>query len=407
MSSPCDESNPGVSEQCTLTDPTAQAILEKARAEQAQIVTLQRTHDAADARFRRAYDAWLRVSQFKEEAIPKELTGEAFYRRYAELIVELGQVLQADGWHGRVEAGKADPDSKAYALIVLRKAMEGDTAAVTRLLREGVFTGGTPVRFGVSADSWLREGLMYEVLDIRLAPESPLGWEGSYHEAVETVEDFIKWIDGEFLIHEVATRELANQRSDGRLVRNAYRLVAKLGLKGMPLEPTGPFKLNDELAILRNLRRLSVESGEIETAVRAGTNDGVGTMTGSLSPLEVHRKTQLLREAAQALDFVTAPVAPDQSGRTVERGRVARKWAEGLSDLGRLLVTLGLNNYLSRVEAGQGCSLARDIFRVMCLSEAAAWPWLCQRVENLLGNDPESFAKELAAMRDIFEELLA
>src|SRR5262249_19168847 len=43
--------------------------------------------------------------------------------------------------------------------------------------------------------------------------------------------------------------------SDGSLVRNAFRLVVKLGLKDMPLEPTGPFTLDAELVVLRNLLR--------------------------------------------------------------------------------------------------------------------------------------------------------
>jgi hypothetical protein len=66
-------------------------------------------------------------------------------------------------------------------------------------------------------------------------------------------------MDSQITIHEILHRGQGNGSSDGRLVRNAYRLVMHLGLTGMPLEPTGNFTFNDELAILRNLRRLSLE----------------------------------------------------------------------------------------------------------------------------------------------------
>jgi hypothetical protein len=237
-------------------DPGLQAILDKARAEQGHASTLQHAHAQAEARWRRAHEAWLRVCHFRGDAIPRELTGDALYRRYAELIVDLGRVLKADGWQGRIDAVQADTDAKVYALSTLRKAMEGDTATVTVMVREAF---NTLSRLGLQADGWLRQGLMDEVLDIRPGPEPPLGWEGSYLEAVETVEDFVKWIDGQFLVHELAARARADETSDGRLVRNAFRLVTTLELRGMPLEPTGPFTRHDELAVLRNLRRLCRE----------------------------------------------------------------------------------------------------------------------------------------------------
>jgi hypothetical protein len=239
-----------------VLDPAVQAIIDEARAKERQALAAQRTLEESAARWRRASEAWLRVRDFQGEAIPPGLTGRALHRRYAELIVELGRVLKVDGWSDRIDAVRADTDPKKYALTLLRKAMEGDISTVTTMIYEGV---NTLFHLGLQADSWLRTGLMNEVLGIQQAPEPPLGWEGSYDEEVETAEDFIRWIDREFLIHETIKRGQSNRPSDGRLIRNAYRLVTKLELAGMPLEPIRPFTLNAELAVLRNLRRLCLE----------------------------------------------------------------------------------------------------------------------------------------------------
>jgi hypothetical protein len=268
---------PSLSEQPSPSlDPEIQDILDRARAKQGQVIAIQRAHADAEARLDRAYNAWLRVCQFRGNAIPRGLTGEALYRRYAELIVDLGRVLKADGWQDCVEAVRADTEPKVYALTMLRKAMEEDTATVTVMVREGI---STLFHLGFKADSWLREGLMYEVLNIEPDsgddPEPPLGWEGPYLEAVETVDDFVKWIDGEFRIQEMVQLAGGRPTSDGRLVRNAFRLVMKLELKGMPLEPQGPVTLNDELAVLRNLRRLCLErQGSNSSAAHADGNAG-------------------------------------------------------------------------------------------------------------------------------------
>jgi hypothetical protein len=48
----------------------------------------------------------MRVEQFRGDAIPMGLTGESLYKAYAELIVELGRVLKADGWQDRMKDAK-------------------------------------------------------------------------------------------------------------------------------------------------------------------------------------------------------------------------------------------------------------------------------------------------------------
>jgi hypothetical protein len=199
------------------------------------------------------------VCQFGGDAIPGELTGEALYRHYPGLIVDLGRVLKGDGWQDRVEAVRADTDPKVYALAMLRKAMEGDLAAVTAMVREGI---NNLSHLGLEADSWLREGLMCEVLNIQPAPQPPLGWEGHYPEPIRTEADFIRWLD--LLIHAKDAlmpmtplgREVRQGKSDGIALRNAYRLIDVLGLTNLPPQPTGQHAYHDEIAILRNLRRL-------------------------------------------------------------------------------------------------------------------------------------------------------
>jgi nucleoside phosphorylase len=237
-------------------DPDVQSIVEKARAKEKETVAGQRDREKAEARFRRAHEAWLRVSRYRGDAIPPNVRGDALHQAYAEIIVQLGQVLKEDGWLGQLDAVSTDSEAKIYAIRMLRHAADGDVAKVMAMVKEGI---ATLFSLGLEADSWLREGLMYQVLGIQPAPELPIGWEGAYFEPVETPKDFINWIDAQFLIHEMADLGHMQLKSDGRLVRNAFRLVAKLALPGMPLEPTGPFEINNELAVLRNLRRLCAD----------------------------------------------------------------------------------------------------------------------------------------------------
>jgi hypothetical protein len=58
-------------------DPDIQAILDKAREQEARAAQLQREQEAAQAHRRRAHQAWLRVGEFRGDAIPKDLQGDA------------------------------------------------------------------------------------------------------------------------------------------------------------------------------------------------------------------------------------------------------------------------------------------------------------------------------------------
>jgi pyrimidine deaminase RibD-like protein len=190
---------------------------------------------------------------FRGNAIPEHLTGEALWLEYAQRVVDLGRVLKDDGWENAIAAVPADTDAKAYAVSILRLGMDGDAAGVAAMIRKAV---NSLWSLGLSADTWLREELMYEVLGLLRPPDPPLNWEGQYLEAVETLEEFVRWIDLELAIP---------WHTAGRGVRNAYRLVDRLGLLAMPEQPVGPLNTHQEEAVLRNLlrecrRRLNIAS---------------------------------------------------------------------------------------------------------------------------------------------------
>jgi hypothetical protein len=154
-------------------DPAIQEIVDRARAAQRQTDAARRTHAEAEARFRRAEEAWLRVRSFKGDRIPRGLSRGAALRCYAELIVELGNVLQADGWQARVDAVSPGSEAKTYALAMLRRGMDGDLVAVEEMVKQGI---GTLFHLGLKADVWLRDGLRCEVLNLRPPAEAPLSW---------------------------------------------------------------------------------------------------------------------------------------------------------------------------------------------------------------------------------------
>jgi hypothetical protein len=256
-------------------DPDIEAIFERAEQRERRSLEAQRAFEADEQRLRRASNAWEAVRSFQGNAIPEELTGPTLWRRYAELIVDLGRVLKADGWQDRVAAVTPGDDAKNYAIALLRKAIESDTDTVAAMANR---LAKTVLHLGLRADSWLKEGLRYEVLGIQPPPEPPGGWEGPYYDAVDSVDDFIRWIDREIIGAEMFSGRQGNEKSSGEMVRNAFRLVMKLEIQNLPLEPRGPFSLNDELGTLRNLRRLmSRASAEADSGVsltRKGHSDG-------------------------------------------------------------------------------------------------------------------------------------
>ena len=105
-------------------EPAVQAILERAQIAEAALMRAIRAGIDRDARLSRATNAWLRVSTFRGERIPRGLTGQSLHHYHARLIVELGQVLARDGWKDRVNSVVAGLPAKTVALEILRKAMD-------------------------------------------------------------------------------------------------------------------------------------------------------------------------------------------------------------------------------------------------------------------------------------------
>jgi hypothetical protein len=146
-----------------------QRIIDEARRDEATLMRAVRDAEEREASTKRARRAWLRVADFKGDAIPEWRTGESFRRRDAELIVELGRVLRDDGWQADVEAIAPGDDAKQLAVGALRLAMNGQVNNVSAMLK---VVEDTLVTLGLRADAWLREGLMYEVLKIPPPPGS-------------------------------------------------------------------------------------------------------------------------------------------------------------------------------------------------------------------------------------------
>ena len=156
-------------------EPAVEALLDRARAAERQTAAAWRAQAEAEARLWRAAVAWWRVASFKGNGIPPELPPESIRRCDAQLIVQLGGVLKADGWQARLEAVSPGPEAKVYARAILRAAMDGEVDLVEEMLRQAVHT---LCNLGLDADRWLRDGLRYEVLQIRPPADSPFGWAG-------------------------------------------------------------------------------------------------------------------------------------------------------------------------------------------------------------------------------------
>jgi hypothetical protein len=158
-------------------EPALEAILDRAYAAERQTAAACCAQAKADARLWRAEVAWRRVASFQGDGIPGDLSEEALGRCYAQLIVQLGSVLKTDGWQPRVETVQPGPDAKAYALAILKAAMDGKVDVVEAMI--STHSIGTLFNLGLTADDWLRDGLRDEVLNGRPCPEARFAGAGS------------------------------------------------------------------------------------------------------------------------------------------------------------------------------------------------------------------------------------
>jgi hypothetical protein len=150
------------------------------------------------------------------------------------------------------DAVDADGHVGAYAKAIYQAAVDGDTNQVADRIARAL---RSHLSFAIDVNSWLAWRLPRLMLNEQPRPVPPEGWEGDYHEAVDDLPGFIRWIDRELLITRVATGG-KNGASDGRRIRNAYLLVDKCGVADLlEPEPTNPMTLNEENVRLRNIRR--------------------------------------------------------------------------------------------------------------------------------------------------------
>jgi hypothetical protein len=314
-------------------EPAVEDILRRAHARQRRLEQEQAEAERWQHRSGRLSAAFARVRCFASSVSARELGRQAteleFAQAYTPLLLELGRELAANGEllsRCPEELRSGGDDAKAYALAILRQAVRGDAAEVTRLLVE---LWHAPSRLREEVTDWLHRGLEREIMGYKtLAQQGPDGvlrpvrqeWETDEEwshvvaafagpgqtegsaasdagpggrpqrgpevqaildrawatqvqaaqaqrsraegetplrgEPVETVAEFLGWIDHELGMHALLGKGRGGRRSDGRLVRNAFCLAAGLGLASLPAEPVGPFTLHEELEVLRNVRRL-------------------------------------------------------------------------------------------------------------------------------------------------------
>ncbi len=153
---------------------------------------------------------------------------------------------------------------------------------------------GDPVFF-FQMRSWLKEFRDAVLLRIRppFPPPAP-GWEGHPPEhTIQTVADFVAWLDfvietkEKYLPLSPIGLEVRKGNADGRTLRNAYRLIDKIGLLGMPAQRSGTLAFLDEVAELRNIRRVCREKQSQSPADNAtippnqrGAEQGEAAVTG-------------------------------------------------------------------------------------------------------------------------------
>jgi hypothetical protein len=207
-------------------------------------------------RWRIARAAWQPVIDVPADGVQKGEDGKPTLQEFAHRLAALGKILIRDGWKEQVDNVSAGSDSKLCANDVLKQALDGGQAAVLASLATAL--ASPRPGFWQEVVEGLKWTLMVEVLGDPPRAVPPLGWEGEYVLPVESLADFVKWLDDELIIHEGYELVPLEALSSGRHVRNAYRLVDRLNLRGVVPQPNGPFTVADELTVLKNLRHVSI-----------------------------------------------------------------------------------------------------------------------------------------------------
>jgi hypothetical protein len=123
----------------------------------------------------------------------------------------------------------------------------------------------------------------------QLPSRTPDGYRGQLLFDVRTVEEFVIWINHTLHVYGLVCEGRGDRTSNGDLIHNAYLLADKIGLRGIGDQPAGPFKMDDELRSLRDIRRRVTEQTGIHTEAitpvgpEEGRADRGGSRTGKAS----------------------------------------------------------------------------------------------------------------------------
>ncbi|MBY0460604.1 MAG: hypothetical protein K2V38_25080 [Gemmataceae bacterium] len=235
--------------------PAVARQLDEWRDHQTRLADAERTSAAKFEAARDAFEAWLRVAHFtgrEADRDGREAPVEETRACYVNLVLELGRSLRATRYYERVQA--LDPGTEGPRLLaveLLRHAVAGDRAAVAHLdaaMRDAAAVGGA------SAIAYFRFDLRHEVLGTRPPVPVPPGWEGLRPDAeIRTPSDFISWVDLNLQIIHWSSGS-RDQRSTGKDVRNAHRLLAQLRVPHDQPFPPDRMTNGEEEAHLQNLR---------------------------------------------------------------------------------------------------------------------------------------------------------
>jgi hypothetical protein len=176
----------------------------------------------------------------------------------ADSVIQIAILLAKAGLDYRLEEfPPAGDGAKAEAIALLLKAKDGaDQDAIVAQLEQTEKFGPSFFR---DVKNWLQFGLVTDIANLP-AFQRPQGWEGPYPEPVETLQQLIGWLEKQIRCkdHLLPKTELGKtlqqEISDGHTLRNAYRVIHKLGLlPDMPREPDEKLTPVQEVRFLRKL----------------------------------------------------------------------------------------------------------------------------------------------------------
>ena len=280
-------------------------------------------------------EAWERVQCFTRAELSDEVgyipqssdfwphdSPVEFWPHWAQRIVHLGQELNQHGLQPLMAGLEASDDAKQYAMRIYKAAMQNDLEEVTALLMNGLAgSASTTTTFRESVAEWVKTGLMKEIqklryveaitagggqdgkngvnvmpiLPDRIYDKRPPGWEGVYPVHVDSLLSFKEWLcliiesKDHLLPMTPAGRAMIDGDSPGLDVRNAYRLITRLGiLVEMPQQPTEQMTHRQEVAVFNNLLRECLRLIQSRCSDESAGNEEEGRPAG-----QAHRQRAL------------------------------------------------------------------------------------------------------------------